>query len=409
MYSLELSKQLLQELWKRKLRTFLGIFGIFWGTVSVILLLALGSGYYTASVKSLSSIAGGAMMFFPGTTSKPHLGYPSGRRVMIKASQIMKMAKRIPEIKYISATVDGGGTTIAHLEKTTQRSVSGVNWAYSEIWKLDSKMTGRFISFFDIQKGLHVVVLGSDVKQNLFGKGRAEGEKVEIWGIPFTVIGALKSTSDSGSGGWMSQKILIPYTTLISVKGDKNITTFSAAPQTIADIPMIKSQVRNYLGGILHFSPGDNSALNSPDLTKLMRYFTIFFLVIEVFLGACGVVTLIVGGIGIANMMFLIVTERTREIGLRMALGATQRDILFLVMLETSLIVALGGFAGIVFSQIVIMIFDQISLPAWLGSPEIDYWTMLVTVFILFVVTFFAGIFPARSASKMQPVEALSF
>ena len=110
-----------------------------------------------------------------------------------------------------------------------------------------------------------------------------------------------------------------------------------------------------------------------------------------------------------ANMMFLIVTERTREIGLRMALGAKRKNILFLVMLETFLIVGIGGLAGIIFSKIAVVIIDDVDLPSWIGQPTIHLYTVVVTVFILFLVTFLAGIFPARSASRMQPVEALSF
>jgi putative ABC transport system permease protein len=140
-----------------------------------------------------------------------------------------------------------------------------------------------------------------------------------------------------------------------------------------------------------------------------MRYFTIFFRVVQFFLGGCGLLTLIVGGISVANMMFLIITERTREIGLRMALGAKRKNILFLVMLETSLIVAIGGIAGIIFSKLAVMILDLVTLPSWIGKPKINDWTVIITLGILFCVTFFAGIFPARSASRMQPVEALSF
>jgi putative ABC transport system permease protein len=184
---------------------------------------------------------------------------------------------------------------------------------------------------------------------------------------------------------------------------------FSAMPKKVSEALMVKQGVKNYLANLLHYNPADTGALNSPDLTKLMRYFTIFFLAIEVFLGFCGLLTLIVGGISVANMMFLMVTERTREIGLRMALGAKRKNILFLVLLETFLIVALGGFAGIVFSKAVVLIFDNVALPSWLGQPHIHSWTMMITVLILFLVTFLAGIFPARSASRMQPVDALSF
>ena len=406
MYSLDLSKQLLKELWKRKLRTFLGLFGICWGTVSVILLLALGSGYYAASVKSLSSIAGGAMMFYPGVTSMPYRGYPSGMKVNIKANQIIKMGEVVHGIKYISPSVSGGSAEITYMQNTTNRSISGVNWSYAEIWKLRQKIKGRFLSLFDVKKSQYVVVLGSAVAKTVFKGGNPVGQTVSIWGLPFLVVGVI--TSSSGSG-WMSQKAMIPFSTMLSIKGDISINTFDAMPYNVNQVEGIKQQIRSYLGGMLHFNPADKRAINSPDLTKLMRYFTMFFLIIEIFLGICGLITLVVGGISVANMMFLIVTERTREIGLRMALGAKRRNILFLVMLETFLIVFIGGLAGIIFSKLTVYVFDWVHLPEWIGSPVIHYWTMSMTVIDLFMVTFVAGIFPARSAAKMQPVEALSF
>jgi putative ABC transport system permease protein len=409
MYSLELANQLLKELWKRKLRTILGIFGIFWGTASVVLLLALGSGYYAASVKNLSSIAGGAMMFFPGTTNLPYKGYPSGRKVIIKSSQLVEMGKRIHGIKHISPTLSGGVAAITFMNNTTNRDIQGVNWSYADIWKLNNKVKGDFISNFNVQQRLFVTVLGESVAKALFKGESAVGKTVRIWGIPFVVVGVLTDTGGSGGGGWLTQKVFIPYTSLIVIKGDLDVGQFSVYPNNVDDVPDIKRQIRDYLGGELTFNPVDKGALNSPDLTKLMRYFTLFFMVIQIFLGFCGLLTLIVGGVSIANMMFLIVTERTREIGLRMALGAKRKNILFLVMLETTLIVAIGGIAGIVFSKLVVVAFDWVHLPSWIGHPQIHAWTIGVTLLILFVVTFLAGIFPARSASRMQPVEALCF
>ena len=409
MYSLDLANQLLKELWKRKLRTVLGVFGIFWGTVSVILLLALGSGYYAASVKNLSSIAGGAMMFFPGITNLSYRGYPSGRPVRFKVDQVIQMGDKVPGIKYISATISSGSAPMSYFKTTINSAVDGVNWSYANIWKLQDQIQGRFFSDQDVSKAQYVVVLGESINKSVFKGEKAIGKMITLWGIPFTVIGILKDSAGSGGAGWLSQKAMIPYTTMIQIKGNLDVGMFSAMPKKVSEALMVKQGVKNYLANLLHYNPADTGALNSPDLTKLMRYFTIFFLAIEVFLGFCGLLTLIVGGISVANMMFLMVTERTREIGLRMALGAKRKNILFLVLLETFLIVALGGFAGIVFSKAVVLIFDNVALPSWLGQPHIHSWTMMITVLILFLVTFLAGIFPARSASRMQPVDALSF
>lgn len=408
MYGISLVNQILKGLWKKKLRSFLGIFGIFWGTASVVLLLALGSGYYEASMKNLSSIADGAMMFMPGTTNMPYQGYPSGRQLKIQSHHIIKMGEEIKELKYVSPVVSGGTAAVHYGSFTTNRSISGVNWSYSNIWKLKDRISGRFISLFDIQKSQSVVVLGKAVEKELFKGDDAIGKQVTIWGIPFTVIGVLENGSSSGAS-WMAQKAYIPYTTAIEIKGDQNITMFNVFPAQQNHSAEIKQKIRTYLGSIFHFNPADKRALVSPDIEKMMEYLTVFFLVIRGFLGFCGLLTLIVGGISVSNMMFLMVTERTAEIGLRMALGAKRINILSLIMTETFVIVAIGGVSGILFSELVVHLMGLATLPDWLGYPSIDLWTIIITSGVLFFLTVCSGFFPARSAANMQPVEALCF
>ena len=408
MYSIELSKQLLKELWKRKVRTFLSVFGVFWGTVSVVLLLSLGSGYYKASVKSLSAIADGALLFYPGTSNLSYRGYPAGMKINIKANTIMHMGESLVGIKEISPVISSEGR-VAYKNIGSSHPISGVSSGYPKIAKISNRMSGYFFNTEEVREKSFVVVLGSQLKENLFGKKNPLGEKVTIFGTPFTVVGTIDLGSGMGAGSWTSLSAFIPYTTLIEIKGNSPISSFSILPTNTGIGPYVTSEVRDYLGGILNFNPADKSALNSPDLTKMLHYFTTFFLIIEIFLGFCGLLTLTVGGISVANMMFLVVTERTREIGLRMALGAKPLDIVFVVMIEAFLTVFIGGAAGVVFSFVSIEIINLFPLPAWIGSPEINVVVMMVTVIVLLLVSFLAGIFPAKSASGMEPVEALSF
>ena len=165
--------------------------------------------------------------------------------------------------------------------------------------------------------------------------------------------------------------------------------------------------MRTYLGYLYHFSPDDTNALMFYDTLKIFNFFNWFFVGIQLFLGLCGSLTLAVGGLGVANIMFLIVTERTKEIGLRMAVGARDSHILIQILCEALILVVLGGLFGITLSYLTVFILQFITLPAWIGKPTISLSIAFITIAVLAMIGVLAGYFPAKRASRMDPVDAL--
>lgn len=407
MYIFELAQQILREMRARKVRSILAIFGIAWGTFSVIMLLALGEGFYQASSNRMLSIADGSLVFFASNTSQSYHGMPKGAKVSIYADDVMRLSDAIPNMQYISPVVSGTkrlnltyGSALAHT------AVNGVNASYNDIISMQISKGGRFLNPLDVSQAAKVVFLGSKLKQRLFGDKPAVGQSILIQGIPFLVVGTMYD--DEIHGRWEKRDAFIPYTTAHSLYGDIAVDNFFVVPKDIAGIDELQKDIQHYFARAKHYAPDDPSALRVFNTAEMKAYFLIFFRSIQFFLGFCGAMTLGVGAVGVANIMFLIVTERTREIGLRMALGARPSHIMFQIMLEAGLIVAVAGVMGIFSATVLTLILQAIGMPDWLGNPEISVVVIVVTLVILAIVALLAGFFPARRAAALDPVVALA-
>lgn len=406
MYIIELARQIMRDMAARKVRSGLAMFGIFWGTLSVIILLALGHGFYHYNRKNLLSITDGTILFWTGARHKNYKGLPKGSALHLKVNDIMNLKRALPAIARITPRIKRYHQAFSYHEQKMNGTVVGVAADFDKI-KQVRLSAGRFLNALDVRQHLKVVVLGSEFKSELFGQTSAIGKAVYFQGVPFTVIGVLGN--DPVHGRWLKRHAYIPYTTATDLWGRVNVENFMVIPKNINHATQLIQQIRDYLGYRYHFSPKDKDALMVFNVTKLLRFFLWFFLSIEIFLGACGFMTLAVGAVGVANVLFLIVSERTAEFGLRMAIGAKPKDILGQVLLEALLIVFLAGGLGIVVSAVCISFLQMIPLPTWIGVPDYSWQIMLITVVLLGMVAMLAGIFPARRAAKMMPVEALSF
>lgn len=406
MYLGELTAQILRDMQARKVRSLLAMFGICWGTLSVIILLALGHGFYQYNRRNVLSIADGTVIFWTGRTHKSYKGMPKGATVHLKLKDLHALAKALPSIAMISPQIMRFHQPLSFRSKTINGTMVAVSADFNKIKQI-KLAHGRFLNALDQRQHLHVVVLGSDLTTELFGTARAVGQQVLFQGVPFTVIGVLGS--DPVHGRWLRRNAFMPATTAKDLWGDIDVQNFMVVPKNIQQTDQMIAQIKNYIAFREHFSSADDSALMVFDVTKLMQFFLDFFFAIEIFLGFCGFMTLAVGAVGVANVLFLIVTERTKEFGLRMALGAKPRDILTQVLLEAAIIVSLAGGMGVLLAVLAISVLQTVPLPHWLGMPDYSGAIILSTIGLLGLVAMLAGIFPARRAAQMMPVEALSF
>jgi putative ABC transport system permease protein len=409
-YVWELLGQLLRDMRGRKLRTVLAVSGIAWGTAAVVLLLAIGRGFQAASSKAMSGMGDHLLVVWPSRTTRPFAGMQPGRPVRLKSADVLQLCGSLPQVRLCSPEMTNWDRVLVFGARRFRAPVGGVVPAYELIRNMVPEQGGRFLNQADVDQHRRVVFVGDQLRQKLFGGQEAVGQTVLLDGRPFVVVGSLhKKIQSSSYSGPDADKALVPYTTFIDLWGDWNVSDFLLQPEPLTDSEPLRKALYGYLGQKLRFDPEDEGALSIWDTVRENRFVDWFFWGLQALLGLSGALTLGAGGIGVANVMFLIVRERTREIGVRMAVGAQDRHILGQVLLEALLIVALGGALGFALSGLVIGLLQLAPLPDWLGRPRFSPQVGLAAGAILAVVGLAAGLFPARRASRLDPVKALGF
>ena len=410
MYFWELIVQFFHDMRRRKLRTALALFGIAWGTISVVLLLAVGNSFHAASSKAMHGMGDHIVIVWTAQTTKPYKGMQPGRAIEMKADEVIAMGRALPEIGLCAPELSHGGRTLSFGDHRVKAPVAGVVPEYEIMRNMIPVPGGRFINPLDIDHHRRVIFIGDELKNKLFGDDDGIGQTILVDGRPFVVIGALKKKIQSSNySGPDSDRAFIPYTTFIAIWGNWNVSNILVTPEPKpASKPMVDA-IYGYLAQKYRFDPSDKGALFTWDTVEMDQFFTWFFWGLKALFGLGGALTLGAGGIGVANIMFLIVRERTREIGVRMAVGARDGHILGQILLEAVLIVGIGGLGGFAFSALVIGGLNMFPLPDWLAPPELSLSVSALTVGILSLVGLAAGIFPARRAARLDPVRALEF
>lgn len=400
-------RQVARDMRSQKLRTFLTIFGIVWGTVAISLLLGFGTGMHKQMIKNTAGLGDRIIIGWPGLTSMPWEGLGKGRRIRLTEEDIDHARTETKGLRAISSEY-GNNMRVVYGTKTMAVDISGVTPVFGEMRNMIPDWGGRFVNDLDMEQNRRVAFIGNQLKKDLFGEDDdAIGKTVLVNGSPFLVIGVLKEKSqDSSYSGRDHSKLMMPSTTYRALTGEKYIDNFIAQPVRGTDSKVVMDSLRAAMSDKQRFSPDDKEALSFWDTTEQFKFFDMFMLSFNAFLGIIGCLTLIVGGIGVSNIMNVVVEERTREIGIKMALGARQKSIMSQFLLETMIVTGIGGAIGFAIAIGICSVFPE-SLVEYVGTPRVSLTVALLTATALGIVGLVAGYFPAREASRLDPVVAM--
>jgi putative ABC transport system permease protein len=400
-------RQLVRDLWSQKLRTFLTTFGIIWGTVAVALLLAVGEGVHREQIKSFAGLGDRIVIAWPSRTSLPFEGLGKGRRIRMDEDDIEYLQRRVHGMRGISSEYSQN-LRVRFGDRTRLVDVSGVSPVFGEMRAMIPQEGGRFINPVDMEERRRVVFVGNELAEDLFDEADPVGQKVMLHGSPFLVVGVLKEKDqDSSYSGRDHSKLFIPAPTFRALTGQREIDLFIYRAETPEGNQALTDRVYQALGERKRFDPADRQALMVWDTTEMFVFFDNFMLAFKAFMAFMGVLTLTVGGIGVSNIMNVVVEERTREIGIKMALGARSRAVLGQFLLETLILTAIGGAIGLGLTWALCVAVPGTPIEDAIGAPVLSPQIGLLTAGVLGLVGFLAGYFPAREAARLDPVVAM--
>ena len=412
-------KTLLEEFWgdlkTQKTRALLTLFAIAWGTIAVVLMLSFGEGLKRSVMRGTLGMGGQMFIFYGGETGKPFEGLPRGREVRLAEEDRDLLTRSIEGIDLASVSYGRWGTQLKTPQTTTTTFMEGVDPSFEELRRMYPAAGGRFLSSVDVAERRRVIFLGDSIARRLFPGTDAVGKTLYLDGVPFTVVGTMqRKMQTSSNNGPDADRAIIPSSTFRTIYGNRWVNHLIVRPRDVRAGEAVKRRVWEVLGSKYKFDPDDERALDVWDFFEDEKETRLITGGIQIFLGVVGALTLLVAGVGVANIMYVVVRERTREIGIRMAVGARRRHIVAQFVFEALLICLAGGLAGMSVAAAIVFGVDAIpdtgnEAAQFLMNPKLSPAIALLTVAILTLIGLVAGVFPARRAAALDPVESLRY
>jgi putative ABC transport system permease protein len=405
----ETLKEIFYYLRQYKGRTFMTLFGIIWGTVSIVVLLAFGVGVHSSMSKNMHGMGESIAILWPGRTSVPWMGFGRDRFIQLMEEDAELLRREIPEIRSISPEYSKWNAPLRYGEQINKPNISGIIPEYAAMRNIQSAPGGRWIDELDLKERKRVVFLGDELAKFLFGEGnQIVGKYIFIGDSPFLVIGVLTHKSQNSSYSSRDQdRAFIPASTFQSMFGARRIENIVYQINGPLQSEFVQQRIYDVLGKKKGFDPKDKQALGIWDTTEMDKFVYYFSLGFNLFMGLIGVMTLTVGGIGLANIMYVVVQERTAEIGIRRSIGARRFHIMSQFLLESFIIVTVGAVIGFVLAILIIKGIAAMPYEEFVGDPKLSLSVALITMIILGMVGMVAGYFPARKASQLSVIECL--
>jgi putative ABC transport system permease protein len=412
----ELFSQVLSGLLRNKLRSFLTMAGIAWGVASIVLIIAMGEGFKVGQRDRMKQLGDNLVIVFGGRTEKQVGGRRAGRSIQLNYNDVQDIRTECFRVRVVVGELQNGVRTVSPYYNG-RFSAMGVESLYAKIRNIPVAQ-GRFLTDEDDAVAARVAVLGDNVRKQLFGARQVNpGTMLSINGLPFRIVGLMPpKTQNSSYNGMDTDKIYVPYTTMMHdiPPGYANFKTGDVGdliyvPASIDDWKRAREQVLHVLGRNHHFDADDKGAVFIWDTVEDAQLVDNVFTSMTFFLGAIAVVTLTLGGVGVMNIMLVSVSERTHEIGLRKAVGATRRRIMVDYLVEGMFLAIVSGFLGWAGSYGIAAVVNSLPKQEMFGGLPVSGTTTAIAFAALGAIAIISAIWPAWRAASLTPVKALSY
>ena len=383
-----------------------------------MLLLAFGEGLRTQFSINVNGMGEGIVILWGGQTSVAFQGYGKGRRIPLLPEDVDYLKGRMPELEIVAGEYIRWGAPIKYKDKIISERVNGLYPCYQQLRNFIPEMGGRMVNDLDMIYRRRVAFIGNLAKNRIFGQDtpldQVIGEMIYIYETPYTVVGVMKPKIQMSSyQGDDGDVIAIPATTFHTILGDPYLDNIIFKPKDGFSFKDIERRLFEVMGAKYRFSPDDDRALSTWDVVEEREVVMGIFIAIEIFLGFIGCLTLLVAAVGVANIMYVSIRERTREIGIKMAVGARRMFVLMQFIIEALGITFTGGLVGMAGAFFLTEIFKRIPIESevlsFMGRPSVSMEIGFMVTIILAMLGFLAGLFPAMKAASINPNEALRY
>jgi len=408
---LDIFAQIFRTLWAHKLRSFLTMFGIAWGVGSLLLLVGLGEGFRSGNKREMAQYGQDIMFIFPGRAPAVQGNMTSARNYLLTYRDFVDIREEAPHVRNASPALSSRDVRAVSEFATANGEILGVEPQFSDIRYLPLKQ-GRWLNQLDETQRRNVIVLGDELAKNLFPGRPSVGATVLLNDINFEVVGTVQRVG-RGDDNSTNMRGYLPFQVmaiLFPLKGENHensISFINYQPRVTAEHLIAEDEVEKLIARNHGFDYHDKNAFEVWDTIQSSQMVGKIFDAMNMFLGAVGMVTLALGAIGVVNIMLITVSERTREIGLRKALGATNHSILLQFFLEGTLLTLLSGFLGMGVAAALMALLGTLQGPGGFDPPKLVPTTAMLAIGSLTLAGVVAGLYPARKAAMLQPVEAL--
>ncbi len=405
-----------QEIWititHNKSRSFLTAFGVFWGMFMLVVMVGAGVALERGMNSQIEGFATNSCFVWTELTAEPYKGFKKGRSWNLENEDIPVLVNKVPEIQYLAPVLFGGGGTnnVTRNDKAGSFQVKGNYPVYNKIDE-SIMIKGRYINDIDILEKRKVCVIGERVLEVLFPDNENPiGKNIQVNGIYFQVVGVAQHTSDVNIGGRSEETVVLPFSTMQQAFNQGNVVHFLAVTaQPGVKVKVVEDKIRQVLKERHNISPDDKKAVGGMNIEDQFTMFLYLGIGIASLIWIVGLGTLLAGGIGVSNIMLVTVRERTKEIGIRRALGATPRNIITQILSESIILTLIAGVAGLMLG-VGILYLVGIALSQgdqFFKDPQISFGVAIAALFILLIIGTLAGFIPANRAMNIKPIEAI--